>query len=235
MGTELNMKNIINEKPTEKLNGRLQLSTEFVNRGDIRKKIVLDVGCGYGWFEHFALKNGVKKIIGLEISENDLLTVNSFIKSERFEAKIGTAVEISSKDGLFDTVVAWEVIEHIPRNSENKMFKEIHRVLKKNGTFYLSTPNSSILSKYLDPAFWLIGHRHYNAQKLIEYGLQNKFALEKLEIVGGIWTSLLIINMYISKWIFKKERFFYNYFNKKVEKEYKHPGFYNIFMKFRKI
>ena len=112
------------------------------------------------------------------------------------------------------------------------MFKEVSRVLKKQGVFYLSTPNS--LSRFFDPAFWLIGHRHYSSEKLIKLGLENNLIQERIEIVGGGWTAFLVLNMYISKWIFKRQLFFKKYFSVKDNLDYHKKGFYNIFVKFRK-
>lgn len=228
------MKNLIQERPAEKLEGRLKKTVQFVDAYDITNKSVVDIGCGYGWFELFALKKNVKKILGVEISNEDLKTIKKHINNKKFEALVGTAGKIPANKETFDTIVAWEVIEHIPTNTEDKMFKEVNRVLKKNGAFYLSTPHSAFLSKYLDPAFWLVGHRHYSLKNLVEYGVENNFLVEKVEIVGNFWTVISLINMYIAKWIFRRERFFNNFFNKKDTEGYNRKGFYNIFIKYRK-
>ena len=132
------MKNILNVKPDLDLNARLVFSNELVDIADLKNKRVLDIGCGFGWFELNALKKGVKEIAGIEISAEDLKAARSNIKDGRAVFKIGGALKLPFKDNYFDTVVAWEVVEHIPKNTEDKMFKEVYRVLKKKGTFYLS-------------------------------------------------------------------------------------------------
>ena len=43
------------------------------------KKIVLNIGCGFGWFELFAATFGVKKITGMEISDDDLKTAKKIL------------------------------------------------------------------------------------------------------------------------------------------------------------
>jgi ubiquinone/menaquinone biosynthesis C-methylase UbiE len=229
------MKNIINEKPGKKLTGRLKFTTEFVDSKSIRGKSVLDVGCGYGWFEKFCIESKVKHIYGTEISENDLLTAKENINSKKASFIVAGALKLPFKDNTFDTVVAWEVIEHVPENKENIMFREINRVLKNGGEFYLSTPNDAVLSKYLDPAYYFISHRHYNLSNLINFGLNNGFLLEKTKVVGKFMTSISVLNMYVSKWILRREPILNNYFSKKETQEYKKDGYYNIFVKFRKI
>lgn len=62
------------------------------------------------------------------------------------------------------------------------------------------------------------------------------FVLEKSEIKGGLWSILSILNLYISKWIFRRGPFFPFFFEKKINKELSQKnGFFNIILKFKKI
>lgn len=229
------MKNIINEKPTDELHGRALYNTIFVKKADIKDKRVLDIGCGYGWFELFAVENQVKKIVGLEISENDLKTAKKHIKDKKIDFTTGSAIELPFKDKTFDTLVAWEVIEHIPKKTESQMFKEAFRVLGDGGRFYLSTPNHSVLSNFFDPAWWLIGHRHYSPKKLSKIAQENGFVVEKIIVKGGFWEVVDINNLYICKWIFRTKPLFKSYINRKQDYSYKNcKGFTNIFIRFKK-
>jgi len=230
------MKNIIKEQANVKLTGRLRRTFSFVSNGDIENKYIVDIGCGYGWFEHNAFKKGAAKITGIEISESDLMTVKSCISNKNFSPVIGHATNIPVKKGSVDTVVAWEVIEHIPNGTEDDFFKEVRRVLRKDGHFYLSTPYRSILATYLDPAFWLVGHRHYSKSLLTQFGLNNKFSVESVLVTGGIWTIYSIIDMYFWKWIFRRESVFKRFLHKKIENEYRRDhGSANIFVKYKKL
>jgi 2-polyprenyl-3-methyl-5-hydroxy-6-metoxy-1,4-benzoquinol methylase len=38
----------------------------------------------------------------------------------------------------------WEVIEHIPRNTETRALGELFRILKNNACLLLSTPNDHL-------------------------------------------------------------------------------------------
>lgn len=229
------MKNLLAEKPAKIFHGRLLASINFVNNGDLKDKNVLDIGCGFGWCEVNFLQRGVKKITAMEISEEALETVRQNIKDERLELKTGVATKLPFEAESFDTIVSWEVIEHIPKGKESKMFSEINRVLKNNGVLYLSTPHSSFLPNALDPAWWLIGHRHYRTKKLIKIARADFIATD-IKILGGFWSLINTLNMYIAKWIFRRDSFFKDFFNKKENAEYKrNDGFANIFIKFKKI
>lgn len=229
------MKNLLNEKPTKTLHGRLLASVNFVSDTDLINKEVLDIGCGYGWSELSFLERGVKKLSGVEVSEDSLKTIKQNIKDERLVLKSGDAANLPFENELFDTVVAWEVIEHIPKNTEPLMFKEVYRVLKPGGHFYLSTPRKSLFTNILDPAWWLIGHRHYSLKNLSEFAQNNNFEIMETKIVGSWWTLFSIIDLYVSKWIFRRNKLFNNYLNKKEDKEFSSEGFVNIFIKFKKI
>ncbi len=230
------MKNIINEKPNGKLTGRLKFTVKsFVKKEDIKNKKVLDIGCGYGWFELNALKNGVKEIVGIEITKSDLKTAKENIHDERALFKVAGALKLPFKDNYFDTVVAWEVIEHIPKGTEYKMFKEVSRVLKRNGTFYLSTPFDSFFSNFFDPAYWLIGHRHYSKKMLIDFCKKNNLEVEKIFVRGGYWNLVGLLNMYFSKWILRRNPLFQKYFEEKENQEFgSKNGFMDIFVQYKK-
>lgn len=230
------MRNLLNEKPQNKLFGRLFFTTEkFVDIDDIRNKTVLNIGCGFGWFELWGLKNGVRKMIGMDINEESLLAAKS-INNNKVSFIVGSALSLPVKDESFDTVTSWEVIEHIPKNTERNMFQEANRVLKKGGSFYLSTPNNAIWSNILDPAWWFIGHRHYSINKLTNISKQHGFKIETHCVKGGFYEMLGMINLYISKWVFRRNMVFEKWFRTKINREYTDlsKGFATLFIKFIK-
>lgn len=228
------MKNILHQKPTDELNARLEFSTKFVKESSIKNKKVLDIGCGFGWFELNVLERGVGQVVGIEISKEDLKAAR-LIKDKRAIFKVGGALKLPFDDNYFDTVVAWEVIEHIPKDTENQMFKEVQRVLRKDGVFYLSTPYDSFWSKYLDPAWWLIGHRHYSKEKLVSLGKENDLDVKDVYIKGRYWSLIGLLNMYFSKWVLRRGQLFLDYCKKKENHDYQtSSGFMGIFVKYAK-
>lgn len=228
------MKNIINEKPNTKVVGRLARTIQFVDRIDIRGKDVVDVGCGYGWFIWNILKQKPRSVTALEVSKYSLSTASKYFRGKKVNFVIGSGEKIPLSKKI-DTIVAWEVLEHLPKDTELKMFGEAKRLLRKDGVLYLSTPYRSFLSIISDPAYFLIGHRHYSKKSLINLGVKTGFEIEKLEIAGGFFSALLILDMYFAKWIFRRRPFFESFMRKKDHNEYlSENGKVDIFVKYRK-
>lgn len=229
------MKNILQQGPKDPLNARLAMSVKFVDQQDISNSVVLDMGCGFGWCVNSLLNRGVKRITGVEISKEDLKAAKIGIKDKRANFVIAGALDLPFTKRSFNTVVCWEVIEHIPQNTEPKLFSEAYRVLKPNGSLYLSTPNNHWLATTLDPAWWLVGHRHYSIKQLTDYAKEAGFLVDKSSVKGRFWATFNILNMYVSKWVFRRNPFFAEFFACREIQEYESSdGYSNIFIKFSK-
>lgn len=111
---------------------------------------LIDLGCGdgrllYSMYRKGLLKNA-EKVVGLDISEErirKLRTTLPFING--ITADVQNMKKIRS--GSFDLVVSSQVIEHVP--NDIKMLKEVYRILKPNGHFYVST----VIKKWY--GFWI--------------------------------------------------------------------------------
>src|SRR5437588_8615086 len=104
------MKNLLNDKPDEiALSARMQESLNLIKKSGLKEKKVLDIGCGYGWFEYHLIKEGANDIWGIEISDEDIQTAKNNVKDKRAKFKIGGALDIPLPNSSFDIAVAWEV------------------------------------------------------------------------------------------------------------------------------
>jgi ubiquinone/menaquinone biosynthesis C-methylase UbiE len=225
------MKNILREVPSTDLHGLCLNNMRAVAASDLTDRNVLDIGCGFGWFELGALSRGVRAITGLELAEGDLKTARENIHDERVTLKVGSAIALPFEAAQFDTVVSWEVLEHIPKGTEPRMFAEARRVLKSGGAFYLSTPKSTFAGNVLDPAWWLVGHRHYSEKALAQFAEGAGLGIETLTTVGGWWMIASTLNMYVAKWIFRRGPFYRDLFCRRMDAELERQGFSNIVMK----
>lgn len=207
------------DTPFGELTGYHSEVKRFVKQQFIKNKTILDIGCGFGWAELLFSKLHPEKMVGIDYSEECLAVARKF-KHPSCSFKKGDALHLPFKDNTFDTVVSWEVLEHIPKNTEEKMFSEIYRVLKPGGHLFLSTQHRNFFSTALDPAWWLIGHRHYTQSAIKKFAENSGFKISELNIKGRFFTIFGILNMYISKWIFRRPPLFHSFFAAKTEKEF---------------
>ena len=204
-----------------------KLSFNFI-KPYVLNKYVLDVGCWSGQFETLA-KDHVKQIVGIDPGNKAIeLARKRLAKYNNVSFDIGKAEKLQFKDNTFDTVVMLEVLEHLPKYSEKKALKEINRVLKSAGYLILSTPNSNIFSILLDPAYFLIGHRHYSYKQLSDLLQKTNFKISSVHYRGG-FAHLITSNIeMIFKHIFKKKFNRPQWLNNRIESEFTKGGFAQI-------
>lgn len=106
---------------------------------DLNNKKILDIGCGDGLILR-SIKNKFKNtsLFGIDLSEDN----QKFLKQHNILVQ---GVDISSeklpfKDNSLDIIICTEVIEHV--FDCQHMVNEMYRVLKKNGTLFITTHNS---------------------------------------------------------------------------------------------
>lgn len=227
------MENCLKESASDSLGVRNREFLKFIGSSNIKNKVILDIGCGFGWFEYHNRKIA-KKIWAID-SDKKHIEQNKYIFNDKnIVFKNGSALKIPLENVSVDVVVASELIEHLPKETEKVFFREINRVLVKNGKLFLSTPNADWRTKIFDPA-WYFGHRHYDYRNLSKIASENNFKMSSYRVLGSWWNLGGLLNMYLSKWVFHRRKFFENFFEKKEEEENVKPGFMNLFMAFSKI
>ena len=62
------------------------------------------------------------------------------IKNNNRNIEVESVLQLPFKSQTFDTVSAWDVIEHLPEGQESKMFSEIARCLHSEEILLLFVP-----------------------------------------------------------------------------------------------
>jgi len=148
----------------------------------IKGKVVLDVGCWTGQFEQLAYKSA-KKMVAIDPNPEAI----SFAKKKLPDVKfiVARADKLPFSSSYFDSVFILDVLEHVPTGSEQEVLRQIHNVIKPGGILILSTPNKHLLSILLDPAYFLIGHRHYSMKEISKILNETGFKIKKIRFVGN--------------------------------------------------
>jgi 2-polyprenyl-6-hydroxyphenyl methylase/3-demethylubiquinone-9 3-methyltransferase len=100
---------------------------------------ILDMGCGKGRFAR-ALENLGARVVGIDLSAAMLSEATSV---DRVRA---TARRLPFHEGLFDAVIAVEVLEHIDPRFRHATIAESRRVLRPGGTFVVVDKNLASLN-----------------------------------------------------------------------------------------
>ena len=159
---------------------RSQLFKEWMGKN----KKVLDMGCRDGILtRHFIEHN---EVTGLDIDKQALEACRESLKIKTKWADFSLQIPIPTSS--FDVVVAGEVIEHLPYPEIT--IAEISRILKPEGLFIGSVPNSYHLKNRLRVLKGrLIDYdqthlRAYNVMLLRQY-LEKEFVIEELTSCRG--------------------------------------------------
>jgi len=140
---------------------RAEMIFEIIEK--YKPKIILDAGCGRGFYLYgISLYKFVKEIHGIDISEKYLKIARSINKDKKVKIKKSSIYKIPYKNNFFDLIVCSEVLEHL--EYDKKAIKELYRVLKPNGKLIITVPNLNFPFLW-DPLNWFLMYffnRHIN-------------------------------------------------------------------------
>ena len=106
---------------------------------------ILDIACGIGWGSFLLANANPKKVTGVDVSENAILSAKQNYCGEKIEYVRYSGDILPFTDNSFDLIVSFETLEHVI--DPNKFLSELHRVAKPESTLILSTPNGYCTKK----------------------------------------------------------------------------------------
>lgn len=132
-------------------NRRFDEVKKFID--ETSKGKILDIGCADGVFTKVILdKTHAEEIIGVDVLKTSVAWAsNHWKRNKQMKFKLGDAHDLKFKANSFDAVFALEVMEHV--FEPQKVFKEMKRVLKKNGYVIVLVPSDNVLFKII---WWFV-------------------------------------------------------------------------------
>ena len=185
--TEITSETITSDNPIHQ-----RLLKAYVIAANLVQGDVLEVGCGEGrgidWLLPKSKSYSAIDKIASVIDKLKLKYPNSNFLS-------GNLPPLPYPDNSFDTVVSFQVIEHI--RDDHSYLKEINRILRPGGTAYITTPNRPLsLSRnpwhereYTADELTSLAKKYFahvemkgitGNEKVMEYHARNKKSVDKL-------------------------------------------------------
>lgn len=146
----------------------------------VKDQKVLDIACGSGYGTAM-LGESAKEVHGVDISEEAVEHAAATYGKEHIKFSCGNAAKINFPDNYFDSIVSYETIEHLETQDSVNYMKELFRVLKPGGNYFLSTPNKRVVSPNSDVSLVSDYHTHeYVEDELVAYVKKFGFKVEKV-------------------------------------------------------
>lgn len=166
----------------------LTLVFPVVRHLNFKKKVVLDIGSGTGFYSEI-MKRQHNKVVQVEPFLENLYNEDNVIKQDFLTANI---------DQTFDYITCIDVLEHINKSEIESFLLKINKLLKPNGRLIVKVPNSSSLAG-LESTFGDLTHiSHFNLVSLESLMVQNSFQVMERKGIGPNLSGLRFIAMLIA-------------------------------------
>jgi 2-polyprenyl-3-methyl-5-hydroxy-6-metoxy-1,4-benzoquinol methylase len=155
------------------------------------KGVLLDLGCGLGYFLKGVKDDQVFQAKGIDISED----ARKYVK-EAFGINIESENEIDNYSSeSIDVITQWHVLEHV--YDLEKRMRDLKRILARNGTLFIAVPNSNSFDAKYYKEFWdgydVPRHIHHFNRESISL-LLTKYGFDITEI-KPMWFDAPYISM----------------------------------------
>ncbi|APX71764.1 class I SAM-dependent methyltransferase [Companilactobacillus allii] len=118
------------------LSGAGEWSTLKPMLPDFTNKDVLDLGCGYGWIDRYAVENNARSVLGVDLSEKMLAVAKEKTETDKIDYIKGDISQIDFEDNRFDIVISSLALHYV--ESFSYLIKKISKYLKPNGILIFS-------------------------------------------------------------------------------------------------
>ena len=140
----------------------------------VKDQMILDVACGYGKWGYLIK---IDKILFRTMGEGStLIGCDIFLPYLKFVKRHSVyddviqcdVAHLPIRNRMFDTVLALELIEHLPKHVVAKLFRELERVCRKR--VILSTPNRYSSQEEIHNNPYEVHRSSHNAKEFKRHG-----------------------------------------------------------------
>lgn len=175
---------------------------------------VLELGCGWGSFAKFIAENYGAKVVGVNISTEQVKYAKESCKGLPVEIHLCDYRDDQSynpKGVLFDKVASIGLCEHVGYKNYHEFMEVARRNLKDDGLFLLHTIGRNDSACFTDP--WITKYIFPNGMlpsvKQLSGSMENIFVLEDLHNIGADYDKTLMAwhKNFIDNWPELKDQY----------------------------
>lgn len=164
---------------------------------------IVDIGCWTGGLLALLVPLGPAELVGVDVSGPWLSVARETAPSATF-LSVSTLTDLpAALHQHFEVVFFLETLEHLPRRSQLAALRTLASLLAPGGKLVLSTPAAGIAA-LLDPAWYLVGHRHYRLGRLVDLLTSAGLECAACHYSGNLWTSLDTSLLYVYKHLLRR-------------------------------
>jgi ubiquinone/menaquinone biosynthesis C-methylase UbiE len=111
---------------------------------------ILEIGCGRGDTALY-IASKVRSVTAIDYSPDAIRIAKDIRKKhtppiqKKTKFSVMEATKLSFKNNSFDFILIIDTLDHLNRKEQEKMFKEINRIIKSDGTIFIRTCSNRIL------------------------------------------------------------------------------------------
>ncbi|MEI7554453.1 class I SAM-dependent methyltransferase [Candidatus Chlorohelix sp.] len=156
----------------------------------MRDNDVLEIGCGSGHSSVMLLKSGARSVTSVDNSPDAIESARQHYAASNLHYQLADFQKLPFSKASFDVIVAFDIIEQV--TDPERLLKEFHRVLRRDGTLIISSHNRQCFSDGYAHRLYL--RRGFTPPELIEilsrhfkppYQIYGQFEIEQLTNSGG--------------------------------------------------
>lgn len=158
---------------------------------------VLELGCGWGSFAKYAAEKYGCRVVGVNISKEQIKYAKEFTKElpvEFFLCDYRNQEIYNPNKIKFDKVVSIGLCEHIGYKNYRNFFQIVKNNLKEDGHFLLHTIGRNTSINFVDPWInkYIFPHGMLPSVKQLSENMENLFVIEDLHNFGVDYDKTLL-------------------------------------------
>lgn len=103
----------------------------------------LDAGCGTGYGSFFLAAHGAKRVIAVDVSNEAIRYARDKYRLDGLDYEVMDVRQLALRDDCFETVISFDVMEHMDGIGQGLFSSELARVLSVTGSAYIGCPNAT--------------------------------------------------------------------------------------------